>query len=135
MCRPRLQKTLEKKLNHWKKVCRLSDWNIQIRYATKTDEEVDNINLERDLASTVNCSPPEKIALVLINKDYVNHPKNNFVFNIDTIILHELMHIIIWEKVDALAEGVLESKNFKTLEEFICDYYARLIFDISTKVR
>ena len=95
MCRPRLQKTLEKKLHRWKKVCRLGDWNINIRYATKFDEDADDIDLSKDLASAVNCSPPEKVALILINKEYINHPKNNFVFNIDTIILHELMHIAI----------------------------------------
>jgi len=125
------QTTLEKKLNKWKKFIKLSDWNIQIRYATKTDiDNEEDINLENDLASLITCSPPEKIARILINKNYVKDPDFGKVWNIDTLILHELIHILLYKEIEALYNVVKNRRSINKLEEFVCNSMARIVYDI-----
>ncbi len=128
-------RTLEKKLTHWKRALKLDGWKITIRYATKTDNDKGDINLEKDLACVATCSPPEQIAAILINKDYATHRSNTLVWNIDTIILHELIHILMWAYTKGLPDKVYNSRKFHELEEFVCDSVARLLFDLTHRPR
>jgi len=127
------QATLDKKLIRWKKVLKLIDWDIQIRYATKSDIDKGSIDLEDDLASLETCSPIEKVARILVNKNYPNFDEYNVVWNVDTIILHELIHVLTYEKVHVLPDSIQNHQGLTKLEEFVCDSMARIIFDIYHK--
>lgn len=127
------QATLDKKLMRWKKVLKLADWDIQIRYATKTDVDKDSIDPDDDIAALETCSPVEKVARIIINKNYPKFDEYGVVWNIDTLILHELIHALLYEKIHVLPDTIKDHQGMTRLEEFICDSMARIIFDIYQK--
>lgn len=122
-----LQRTLEKKLGRWKKHLRLTDWDITIRYGTK--KEVGN----NTLACLDTCSHAEKIARVIVSKDYFKDEDFAVVWNLDTLILHELIHIVLKAEEDKIPESIRNHKRVHNLIEFTCDTFAKTIFDIKHK--
>lgn len=131
MSRPVRQNTLEKKLNKWKKVLKLGDWNIQIRYGSNDEmKDHDDVKEECAIGLLDACSHPEKIAKILISKNYFKEPNYPLVWNLDTLIVHELIHIILYDKVENLPKKTRDSKKMIEIEEHICDYFSRIIVDM-----
>lgn len=130
-------KTLQKKCNTWAKRLRLGDWTITCKYASKADMERedpdDDYNPSFDdqtIGRLQECSVPEKIALILIRRDYFNHTGHKVSWNIDTLILHELIHII--EKIGKTHAGLNKTvgrrKDYWRLEEFNCDTFSSVVY-------
>lgn len=124
MRRRALQKTLEKKVTKWKNVLKLGDWTVIIRYGTTEQVGKDNI------AFLDECSPSEKVAKIFISKTYFNCEGYDLVWNLDTLILHELIHIITHDKVHALPKSFCNHPKVVELEEHVCDAFARIVRDM-----
>ena len=129
------QTTLQKKCNTWAKRLRLSDWDITCKYPTKAEMEkedpADDYKPHFDdetVGCLMECSLPEKIAVVGIRKNYFDHDGFGVSWNLDTLIIHELIHII--EKIgkDKLPKSVISRKDFKEFEEFNCDCFAAILY-------
>lgn len=130
-------KTLQKKCNVWAKRLRLRDWTITCRYATKADMEKEDPDDDYEpsfdsetIGRLQECSVPEKIALILIRRDYFDHTGHKVSWNIDTLILHELIHII--EKIGKTHAGLNKNvgarKDYWRLEEFNCDTFSAIVY-------
>lgn len=124
--------TLQKRLVRWKTVLKLGDWAIDIRYATKNELEQQKEN-EKDpgsLAFVPICDPAAKRAQVLIARDYheeIDHKKS---WNLDTIIIHELIHIVLWAEMSELPEKFQKHNKIKKLEELVCNSFADIVYNI-----
>jgi len=128
--------TLQKKANTWAKRLRLSDWDITCRYATKADMNTidpdDNEPCFDDdtIGRMQECSIPEKVAVVLIRRNYYDHNGYKVSWNLDTLIIHELIHII--EKIGKKNAGIVNSvdkrRDFMEFEEFNCDCFSAILY-------
>jgi hypothetical protein len=121
-------KTLQKKCDKWKKVLRLGDWNITCRYANSSEMKDKETMNEDDIGVLEQCHIHEKIALILINKHYYNHNAFGLSWNLDTLILHELIHIIQSMAMQSLTKKMKESPKMDQVEEFNCDTFAAIIY-------
>ncbi len=128
--------TLQKKCKRWAKALRLGDWDIMCRYATKseTTQEYDSKDVICFDDSTIGrlheCSIPEKIALILIRRNYFDHDAYGVSWNIDTLIIHELIHIVekVGKKNCNIPEKIKKRKDFKDLEEYNCDTFSAIMY-------
>ncbi len=116
--------TLIKKLSKWQKVLKLSDWSIRIRFSDEKQMGPNNVAL------LVNCSHDENAAEILIHKYYYKENGYRTLFNIDTLIIHELIHIILNKKLDSFPKMILKNKKFHNFEEFICNHFAIIIYHV-----
>ena len=123
--------TLQKKCDRWKKVLRLGDWDIVCRYATRAErDDPDRLNGGENVAILEECSIPEKIAVIIISRDYFNHEGHGVSWNLDTLILHELCHIIQKMGKHGMSKRTEKSSKFIHFEEHICDSFAAIIYFI-----
>jgi len=113
--------TLVKKLKKFQKWLNLDGWDIKIRYKSCDPDTVGEIDF---------CEPVEKTAIINISSKYFTKEGYNVSWNLDNIIIHELIHIELWEQIDRLPIDIKEHKKFKELEEYICFRYAKIIGDM-----
>lgn len=125
------QSTLEKKLTKWQKILKLSDWEITIRYATKKDlEEIGGDKERNDIALVSDCDTAAKRATILINRNYHKMAGYKKSWNVDTLILHELIHVVVWLHSEAIPDKIYKHRKVYEFEEFICDCFADVIYRI-----
>ena len=78
----------------------------------------------------MECSISEKIAVVGIRRTYYEHDSYKVSWNLDTLIIHEIIHII--EKVGKLncniPKGIKKRRDFINFEEYNCDTFAAIIY-------
>jgi hypothetical protein len=118
------QAGLERKLRKWIKHVKLEGWDIKIRFKP----------LKEDIAARIyHCSPVEMSAIIDIAVDYSDREGYGVSFNLDTLILHELIHVILWEKWDELPNTIKEHKKMELFEEFVCFHFAKIIYDIKRR--
>lgn len=127
--------TLQKKCKRWAKALRLSDWDIICRYATRAEMEREceldrgeNCFDDTTIGHLHECSIPEKIALILIRRNYYAHESHGISWNIDTLILHELIHIIEIVGTNKLPKKITERKDFCEFEEYNCDSFSAILY-------
>lgn len=130
-------KTLQKKCNTWARRLRLGDWSITCRYATKSEmqklDPEDNDEPcfdESTIGRLQECSIPEKIAVVLIRRNYYDHDGYGVSWNLDTLIIHELIHIIekVGKKNSGIPRKIDDRRDFGNFEEYNCDAFAAIIY-------
>jgi len=114
-------KAFEKKLRKWQHILKLDGWSISWKFVQE-GRGIDNKNL----AELKHCSSTEKVAQISFNNKYYLCDGHNISWNIDTLILHELLHVHLDEK-----SSVLPNDNEKVVdfEEFICNSMAKIIYD------
>jgi len=118
------QPGLERKLRKWVRLLKLDGWNIKIRFKA----------LKGSVAAQVNhCSPVERSAIIDIAVDYSMREGYGISFNVDTLILHELIHVILWEKTEQLPIKIGEHPKLEDLEEFVCYHFAKIIYDVNQR--
>ncbi len=115
--------TIINKLKFWQKALKIGDWDISIKIARESYVG------EGIIAEVIYCAPVEKIAKINLLNNYMKVPGYNISFNIDTIIIHELIHVVLWDKVNFLPTKFRKNKRYIESEEFICDYMAKVIYD------
>lgn len=118
------QSTLEKKCKKWQKVLKLSDWNITVKFASQSQIGNNTLAMIKDVYQT------EKVAIIEVLNTYYNEVGHGHKFNIDTLLLHELVHLLVWEEHDRLPPDIRKSKAFLDFEEFLCDSFAAITYDI-----
>jgi hypothetical protein len=125
------QSTLQKRLAYWKPKLKLSDWDINIRYATKKEAEKQQRKEKGDLlAFAHDCDPAAKRATILIVRDYHKGAGHKTAWNVDTLILHELIHIVVWSASDAIPESIANHSKVHEFEEYVCDSLADIIYSL-----
>ena len=124
--------TLMKRLARWKRVLKLSDWNIKIRFSTK--KELDLVHKKEDkkivFGWVEDCDPAAKRATILVNREYHKGPGHKTSWNVDTLILHELAHVVVWAQSDMIPENIKKHSKVYDFEEFVCDSFADIIYCI-----
>lgn len=119
-----LTSTLETKLKKWQKKLKLEGWQIKIRYKA----------CGKDTAAQVDfCEPVEKTAVVNISPNYYNREGYNVSWTLDSLIVHELLHIEMWQEVHSLPAKIREHQKFEDFEEYICFRYAKIIVDMNKR--
>lgn len=124
--------TLQKKCDRWKKVLRLNDWDITCRYGSRVElQDEDDPDSDDRIGLLPHCSIPEKIALILIRREYYSHEGYGVSWNIDTLILHELVHILQKMGKQGLPKRLRENDRLRLIfEEYNCDTFAAIIYFI-----
>jgi len=67
-------------LQKWQDILRLRDWDIKLEFVTKEWRKTGDVKIDQ----------ADKMAIVLINN---YNPKQT---NVETVIIHELLHIKLW---------------------------------------
>ncbi len=119
--------TLNRKKRKWQKIVGLDKWFITIDYATKY------IIGDNVVGMATDCNTEARKANIHILDTYYLTSNNGTVYNLDTIIIHELLHIFMWEMVEKINPKIRKRKDFKNLEEFLCDEFADIVFNNLTK--
>lgn len=117
-------KTLEKKKKRWQKELKLDAWDIKIKFVSAF--ELGDHNTAGQIAY---CYPNEKSAYIQIVNNYYRYEGYNESWNIDTLIIHELIHVMLHDKGENMPKVIKESTKFYNYEEFICDSFAKIIYD------
>ncbi len=119
-----LSSTLEKKLRKWQKRLKLEGWDIKISYKF----------CGKDTAAQVEyCEPVEKTATVSICPTYYNRQGYRVSWTLDSLIVHELIHIEMWQEVQSLPAKIQDHPKFSNFEEYICFRYAKIIVDMNKR--
>lgn len=118
----------------WKKVLGLNGYDIKIILANQ--KRLDEVILattgsKRDedeiiLGCVVECHPVEQCATIVFLRDAPIH--FGFQINLDTLVIHELIHVLVSAPFTALPKAARKSKRTDELEEFICDKFSYLIW-------
>ena len=119
-------KTLEKKIQYWQKVLKLDGWKITAVF--KPQHKLDPQDPDT-AAQVVECWPLEKVAVIEFATNYPKHDGYEISWNIDTLILHELIHVLCWEKTTDLPENIQDHSKFQIFEEFLCNTLSKIIYD------
>lgn len=123
-------------IDHWKSVLGLSGWDLSIAVCDELSmnsriREFDKDALDEDtvLGCVTHCYPVEQVATVQFRKDA---PKffGQWV-NLDTLVCHELIHVLVRSEFDRLPKASQKSKKLGELEEFICDKFSYILFKVS----
>lgn len=86
------ENTLKKYLEKWQQNLRLQDWDIRLQTVDREWRKTGDVKVDRD----------DKKAILLIN---CCNPTSE---NPEEIIIHELLHIKLWD-MDQMLEGFLQS--------------------------
>ena len=129
---------LNSKVDFWKKVLGLDGWEIKTTIISSSEmyNLVKKLEGEADkneliYAVLVNCHPVEQIASIAFLKNADKH--FGIQLNLDTLIIHELIHVATQEKFDNLPETIGNSNKIKELEEYIADFFARKLYLVYKK--
>ena len=126
------ESTLIKKVSRWKPVLKLKDWDISIRYAKQKElESVQKKDSKKIIFGWVDdCDSAAKRASILINRNYHTGPGHKTSWNIDTLIIHELVHVVLWAHSENIPENIRKHSKVFDFEEFVCDSFADIIYCI-----
>lgn len=118
-------KELRELLKFWQQKMKLLDWDIRIRYASKADILDPEQFGDGTLGQLDMCWPDEKVAQISIHPRYHKADGYNIAWNLDTLIIHELIHTHLSEKSNELPEEILVGD----FEEFVCNSLGKIIYD------
>lgn len=121
-------KTLVRLCTLWKNRMMLSDWIISIKYATKEQIKKQHRKDDICIGYVGDCNSDDKVACIYINPEYHKIPGYKESWNIETVIIHELMHIHVSEAGGKIPEKIEKLPEWEPIEEFICDRTAMLIY-------
>jgi len=120
--------SLKQKLKYWQRKLKMSNWDIDINYCYNKDWLNDDVLGQLDY-----CWTSEKVARISICPTYNKTDGNNIAWNIDTLILHELIHALVYDRSISLPISSMNSPRVIEFEEFICDAMAKIIFDCTKR--
>lgn len=117
-----LPRTLKKKLRKWQTALKLDGWDIKIKYKHCGKD---------DAAEVEFCEPVERTAVINISPNYYNREGYNVSWTLDELIIHELIHVVLWEPCHSyFSSKIRGSQKFEDFEEFVCFHFAKIIGDI-----
>ncbi len=127
-------------LAKYKKILGLDGWDLKVAICSaismntkikefETDEsETAMTTTDMDeivLGCVTHCHPIEQVATVQFRRDAAKY-FGPWV-NLDTLVCHELIHIVVRSEFDRLPKSAQRSKRTGELEEFICDKFSHII--------
>jgi len=119
----------------WKKILGLAGWDLSLaivsdesmkaRIATYNDEPTDKFDDEIVLGCVTHCYPVEQCATVQFMREAPKH--FGTMINLDTLVCHELIHVLVRAEFDRLPKAAQKSKRLNELEEFIADRFSYIM--------
>lgn len=117
--------TLHKKLEYWQNIVGLRGWDVRIKFEKLRQDEI---------AKVEACYPVERTAVISVRDDYYKDKDCGIQWNLDTVICHELLHLVFWDTIGDMPKVVKYNKKFQAFEEWICDYFSRVFYNVCKKV-
>lgn len=125
---------LNERLDYWADILGLSGWDIKTKIVDKAtmNKIVSSLDTKDPdpsdivMGAVVEHYPAEQAASIVFLKDA--DKEFGLQLNIDTLILHELIHVVVGEQFERLPKVAKSSPRTKELEEFICDFFARKLY-------
>ena len=127
-------------LSKYKKILGLSGWDLKIAICspksmnakiseyesseTGTQASASDVD-EIILGCVTHCLPIEQVATVQFRRDALKY--FGPWISLDTLVCHELIHIVVRSEFDRLPKSAQRSKKTGELEEFICDKFSHII--------
>lgn len=135
------KKEVRESLEYWQKVLKLTNWTIEFAVVTeeqmlKTIEEnppeggwspEDEDGSAHALMEWVR--PEEQCARIMLHREMKDDPEYGSVFNIDTVCIHELLHIMFDSQFKIFPKYIRTHKKIHSFEEWLCNRFSRLIYD------
>jgi len=119
----------------WKKILGLAGWDLSLaicseesmknRIATFNGDPIDKNDDEIVLGCVTHCYPVEQCATVQFIREAPKHFGN--MINLDTLVCHELIHVLVRAEFDRLPKAAQKSKKLGELEEFIADRFSYIM--------
>lgn len=100
----------------WQKKLKLNYWDIKIKIVSPTQTQ--------QMIALVSCYPDKETATIWINSQYKYLSGYNKAWTLESVILHELIHILLWRDVEDLPENIKNNNKFQDFYEYVCDLIA-----------
>jgi hypothetical protein len=118
----------------WKKILGLSGWDLSLAIcsADSMNERISSYNAESLIADEIvlgcvtHCYTVEQVATIQFMREAPKH--FGVMINIDTLVCHELIHVLVRAEFDRLPKAAQKSKRLGELEEFIADRFSYIMF-------
>jgi len=135
------KKEVRESLCFWQKVLKLTNWTIEfgivsneeMRRQTEQHQPEDgwheDDNEDDTLAFLVWVRDEEQRAKILFNQDLKKDDEYESVFNLDTLCIHELIHIMAYREFKRLPKYIRRHKKIHQFEEWLCNRFATIIHD------
>lgn len=124
------QAGLERRFRKWVKHLKLEGWTLKVKFKVVLLEDGKNPEDPYEAAEVEHCSPVERTAVINIAKDYCDRKGFGVSFNLDTLIIHELIHVILWDEWERLPERIRKHRGMENFEEFVCFHFSKIIYDV-----
>ena len=135
------KREVRESLEHWQKVLKLTNWTIEFGIVSEkqmlqqvqenqpdggwhADEKDDSA-----VAFLVWVREEEQRARILFHKDLKKEAEYGSIFNIDTLCIHELLHIIVAQEFQRFPKYIRRHKKIHAFEEWLCNRFATIIHD------
>lgn len=137
------KKEVRESLEHWQKVMKLTNWTIEFDIVSEKVmiEQIKEYQPEGGwhdgpddqddsaLAFLVWIRREEQHARILFHKDVKKDGEYGSVFNLETLCIHELIHIMLDRQIQSLPNYIRKHKKIHRLEEWLCNRFATIIHD------
>ncbi len=135
------KKEVRESLEHWQTVLKLTNWTIE--FAVISEENMLEEILENqpeggwsqsDLEESASAflvwvRQDEQCAKILFHEDMKDDVEYGSVYNLDTVCIHELLHIMLNEQFGLFPKHIRTHKKVHLFEEWICNRFSRIIYD------
>ena len=128
-------------LEYWQKVLKLTNWTIEfaivsedeMNHALETYQPENGWSKDEEeygaYAFLAWTRPEEQRAKILFHKELKDDEEYDSVFNLDTICIHELLHIMFEPQFKKFPKYIRNHKKTHNLEEWMCNRLSRIIYD------
>lgn len=120
-------------IERWKKYLGLDGWELSIAICEEESMNARIKDFDKDaddgditLGCVTHCYPVEQVATIQFRRDAPAF-FGKWV-NLDTLVCHELIHVLVRAEFDRLPKAAQKSKRLGELEEFICDKFSFVLF-------
>ena len=130
---------LDPVIKKWKQILGLNGWDFRIALVDKYSMAERIREYEADSPTPSNADP-EDIVLGCVTHCYPVEQVATIQFrydapaffgawvNLDTLVCHELIHVLVRDQFDRLPKAAQRSKKTGELEEFICDRFSYILY-------
>lgn len=137
------KKEVRDSLEYWQKVLKLTNWTIEFSIISE-EEMLRQIELHQPEggwskdemeqyasahAFLVWVRQEEQRARILFHRDVKRDDEYGSVFNLDTLCIHELIHVMLDQEFKKFPKYIRRHKKVHAFEEWLCNRFAALIHD------
>ena len=125
-------------IKSWKEILGLSGWEFSIAICDEVAMNARIKDFDKDaneedtvLGCVTHCYPVEQVATIQFRRDAPAF-FGQWV-NLETLVCHELIHVLVRAEFDRLPKAAQKSKKLGELEEFICDKFSYILHKMNTQ--